>query len=358
MRTMGYVAVLLLLVACSGTNEPGQDLVNNSDVKITAGEQQVQPADEKSQPPADVVAKPDLGLPPGYLEFCLSDGDCSPWGLTCISESVADQDAFCSQVCAANEDCPETLLCKPKGEIQACRQASFCDLCQNDEQCGQDGRCIEDEEGTSFCSYPCKKDDPEGCGAGNFCNKVGVGLEDYFCFPMFGRCKGDGSHCTPCQDSDDCLKGHQCHENPTTFERYCAKVCQTKMDCPKGFGCHELPGEELPLCTLEVNELPVETCYKGNKDFCEPCMLDYECQSGLCYNYPVAGKYFCSFACDYDEYPQEGCPTGLFCVPNHGESGGKICAPSLAFGCQGFLNCIAVDCPKGEKCVSGFCQPK
>ena len=90
-------------------------------------------------------------------------------------------------------------------------------------------------------------------------------------------------------------------------------------------------------------------------------MDDYECSSGVCYNYPVANKYFCSFPCDYDKYPQmdnKGCPTGLFCIPNHGQSGGDICAPALAFGCQGFLNCVAVDCPKGEKCVDGFCEPK
>ncbi len=358
MKTLGAMLLLAALFACSSSNGVVEDTVTGGDVQIKIPDIPAGKIDERSQPDDTTSQKPDIGLPPGYLDFCLGDGDCAEWGLECIAESAADQDAFCSLSCESDDGCPEMLLCKKKGEAKACRPAVFCDLCQEDEQCAPNGRCIEDEAGATFCTYPCSKDDPEGCGAGNFCNKIGLGLEDYFCFPMFGTCKGDGSHCTPCQTTDDCLKGHNCHENPTTFEKYCAKICQTKMDCPKGFGCEDLAGEEFPLCTLEVDSVPVETCYQGNKDFCEPCNLDYECQSGVCYNYPVAGKYFCSFPCDYDEFPQEGCPTGLFCVPNHGESGGKICAPSLAFGCQGFLNCVAVECPMGEKCVEGFCQPK
>lgn len=359
MKTPWAILLLALLLACSSSREKLPDVVAGGDVQIKpSADIPAQQIDERSQPKDDTSAKPDIGLPPGYLDFCLGEGDCAEWGLQCIAESAVDPDAFCSLACETDEVCPEMLLCKQKGETKSCRLASFCDLCKNDEQCGPGGRCIEDEVGTTFCTYPCGKDDLDGCGAGNFCNKVGIGLEDYFCYPMFGTCKGDGSHCTPCQNSDDCLKGHLCHENPMTFERYCAKVCQTKMDCPKGFGCHDLAGEEFDLCTLEINDEPVQTCYQGNKGFCEPCSLDYECQSELCYNNDVSGKYLCSFGCDFDEFPTTGCPNGLFCVPNHGESGGKSCAPPTAFGCQGFLNCVAVECAMGEKCVEGFCQPK
>ncbi len=351
------VAAAFAMACSTSSNEMVND-ASASDVHIKPGDSTRPPEDKGVTPPEEVRAGPDVDLPPGYMDFCLADGDCAEWGLACFSSGAADQDAFCSKECTANGECPEKMLCKARGEKKVCQLAAFCDLCEDDEQCGAEGRCVEDETGAKFCTYPCAKDDPNACGAGNFCNKVGLGLEDYFCYPMFGAFKGDGSHCTPCQSTDDCLKGHQCHENPYTFERYCAKVCQTKMDCPKGFGCHELVGEEFPLCTLEVDGTPKETCYTGNKDFCEPCMDDYECQSGLCYNLPVANKYFCSFPCDFDEWPQEGCPIGLFCTPNRGQSGGKACAPGTAFGCQGFLNCVAVDCPKGEKCVGGFCQPK
>lgn len=363
MKTMRMAALMaaLTLVACSSTeggNVPA-DVQPDSGVSIKPGDTRTTPKDTGSGKVEDVPrAGEEVNLPPGYLDFCLSDADCEAWGLACFADGPADQEAVCSLECSANGDCPEMMVCKNKGETKICRTAGYCDLCEDDEQCGDNGRCIEDKTGASFCSYPCVKDDPESCGAGNFCNKVGQGLEDYYCFPMFGACKGDGTHCTPCQNDDDCLKGHECHENAYTFERYCGKICQVKTDCPKGFGCYELTGEDYPLCTLEVENNPVETCYKGNKGFCEPCMLNYECESGVCYNYAVANKYFCSFPCDPNEYPPEGCPSGLYCVPNHGESGGEICAPALAFGCQGFLNCVAVECVKGEKCVEGFCEPK
>lgn len=355
-----FLAFLLVasLNACSGT-EPQvvPDAGGDVTLKPGGGGDDAAPA-EVARPDDSRAVGDGSALPPGYFEFCLVDGDCGQWGLTCFSTGPSDQKAFCSAQCVANSDCPAGTLCKRWGEGKACQKASYCDQCDDDGQCGSKGRCVDDKSGGRFCTYPCKKDDLESCGAGHFCNKIGAGLEDYFCFPMFGACRGDGTHCTPCQSDDDCLKGHYCHENAYTFERYCAKMCTVSPDCPKGFFCHELVGEDFPLCTLEVDAQPVETCYKGNKDFCEPCLLDYECTSGVCYNYPVAQKYFCSFPCDDDKWPQGGCPSGLFCVPNHGESGGKICAPSPAFGCQGFLNCVAVTCAKGEKCVDGFCQPK
>jgi hypothetical protein len=318
-----------------------------------AGEQGGQP---------EAVETKDLGVevPPGYLEFCVLDADCAGYGLACYAEGPDDPKAFCSKPCESNADCPGMLVCKPKVDKMVCQLGEFCDYCEKDEQCGadEDHRCVKDKTGQGFCSMRCKKDKPETCAAGTICKKAGLGLEDYFCFPMFGVCKGDGTHCTPCQSDADCLKGLVCHENSYTFERYCAEICQVKSNCPKGFGCYELMGEKLPLCTLEVDGEPTETCYKENKAFCDPCMKNYECQLGVCYNYAVANKFFCTFPCDKEKYKGEGCPSGLFCAPNYGETGGMVCIPPTSWGCQGFLNCLGVDCEMGEKCVDGFCQPK
>jgi len=356
-----------LLLACSRDGK--EEVLPDSradDITIKPGDvtQKDTGEDPKSDVQKDDVAKmPDIGLPAGWLEFCITDNDCAEYGLQCITQGPVDLEPVCSKECEQNADCPEMLLCRKKGEISICLVAEFCDYCETDTQCAPDGACIKEKEkegivAHNFCSYPCKKDDPAACGAGNYCKKFGTGIEDYSCFPMFGACKGDGTHCMPCVSDDDCLKGHVCHENPTTFERYCGKICQVKVDCPKGFGCYDIVGEEYPLCTLEVDGEPLETCYKGNKDFCEPCMKDYECLDGLCYNLPVASKYFCSFNCDKQKWAPEGCPSGLFCAPNRGESGGEVCVPPTGFGCQGFLNCLGVDCPMGEKCIDGFCHPK
>ena len=364
-RALGLLLVLLFLGGCGNAGKetpvdsgPGPD---ETDVPVRWGD--TAPGGKDTETPLDQVAPQDTApgprLPPGYTEPCLTDGDCAEYGLECFSEGPTDMYAICSESCTLNGDCPDMMVCKKKGDDKICLVAGYCDECEDDSQCGDTSfRCIEDNSGMKFCSPKCIKDDKDSCDAGNLCKQVGVGLEEFFCFPMFGACKGDGSHCTPCQSDGDCSKGHECHENPYTHEKYCGRVCQTMQDCPKGFGCHELSGEQYPLCTMEIDDEPVETCYKGNKEFCEPCMKDYECTSDICYNYPVENKYFCAFPCDKSEWPVEGCPPGLYCAPNHGESGGDVCVPPTSWGCQGFLNCMQVECPKGEKCIDGFCEPK
>jgi len=300
-------------------------------------------------------------IPPGFLEFCITDADCADWGLNCYSLGPADPSPVCSQTCESSADCPDYMLCKAKGDNMICQLASYCDACGSDMSCGGAMICMEDEVGESFCSNKCVLDDLETCPPGHYCKKAGAGIENYYCYPLFGACRGDGSHCTPCQEDADCQKGLVCHTNETTAETYCATICQTDQDCAKGFGCHELTGEEFQLCTLEIEDAPVETCYKGNKEFCDPCMADYECESGVCYQYAVENNYHCAFECDLVQWPGDlqGCPPGLFCVPNFGASvAAEVCVPPGAWGCQGFLNCLGVDCPKGEKCAEGFCQPK
>lgn len=302
------------------------------------------------------LADVDVQAPEGFLQFCITDSECAAYGLTCFEAGGSDTSAVCTMKCETDADCPGTTICKEQGDEYVCLRAEYCDECASDLQCGGDLNCVEANDGQGFCSSACQLDNQDSCLPGDICRQVDSMLDSY-CFPLFGACKGDGTHCTPCQHDEHCLKGHVCHENPNTHEKYCGKVCQVKMDCPKGFGCYELAGERYSLCTLEIDAEPVETCYKGNKGFCEPCMKNYECQSDTCYNYPAENKYFCTFPCDNDEWPVEGCPPGLFCVPNYGESGGSVCGPPTAWGCQGFLNCMGVDCPMDETCLGGFCQP-
>lgn len=357
------LAAFLFACGGSGSGSAPEDIASDEpDIPVRTGDFVTTDLGNPDKEVQQDAEEPSVETPPGYNDPCFNNDDCSDFGLQCYSEGPAgsDMDSICSKECESAADCPEMMVCKRKGDFKICQLATYCDECSNDTQCGGDTyQCIEDQSGVSFCSPKCVKDDPESCSAGDYCKKVGTGFEEYFCYPMFGTCRGDGTHCTPCQSDNDCAKGHQCHENPYTHERYCAKTCQVKMDCPKGFGCVEdLVGETEALCTLDIDGEYVETCYKGNKNYCEPCLKNYECESGVCYNYPVANKYFCTFPCDTSTYPAEGCPSGLFCAPNHGESGGEVCVPPTAWGCQGFLNCMQVECDKGEKCTDGFCEPK
>ncbi|MBM4370438.1 MAG: hypothetical protein FJ098_02205 [Deltaproteobacteria bacterium] len=361
MRRMALVSSLLfVLTTCStGGGAGGGDAAPDAAALTDTARPADLPADRGGAADLDSAGP---GLPPGYLEFCITDADCADFGLQCFSLGPTDPTPLCSSPCASSADCPESMMCKAKGEETICQLAAYCDACTADAECGgATSACLEDKEGGRFCSSKCTLDDLETCAPGHYCKRIGSGLEDYYCFPLFGACRGDGSHCTPCQGDPDCQKGLVCHVNETTAESYCATVCQTDQECAKGFGCHELGGEAFHLCTLEIEGEPVETCYMGNKLFCEPCMADHECETGICYQYAVENNYHCSFACDEALWPGslKGCPPGLFCVPNHGPSvASKVCATPGAWGCQGFLNCLGVECAKGEKCVDGFCQPK
>ena len=353
---------LLTLGACSSGGGGAGD-VNAGDASIRG--------DASSTP--DRAVAPDQGrtgdnageipveTPPGYLEFCITDADCADWGLSCFSLGPTDPTPLCSEACETTADCPESMLCKAKGDDMICQLAAYCDACVADTDCGGAGMiCMEDEEDGAFCSTKCILNDQDSCSPGHYCKKIGEEIEDYYCFPQFGTCRGDGAHCSPCQGDVDCQKGLVCHTNEITAESYCATICQTDQECDNGFGCFELPGEEFQLCTLEIEGVPVETCYKGNKDFCDPCTAHYECDSEICYQYAVENKFHCAFECDLARWPGalDGCPSGLFCVPNHGGGGPDVCVPPGAWGCQGFLNCLGVECQKGWKCVEGFCESK
>jgi len=357
-----FLSVLLLsLSACSsgGGGGPAADVPGGVDTP-PAGEIAGNPDTGADQGSGGDDTGGQTEIPPGYLQFCITDVDCADWGLSCFSLGPADPTPICSLACGSTTDCPDSMICKAKGDEKICQLAGYCDACEAEKDCGG-MLCMEDEAGGSFCANKCTLDDQGACPPGHYCKKSGTGIEDYYCYPLFGTCRGDGSHCTPCQGDVDCQKGLICHTNETTAESYCATICQTDQECAKGFGCHELVGEEFQVCTLEIDGEPVETCYKGNKEFCDPCMADYECDTGVCYQYAVESKFHCAFECDLVEWPGnlDGCPPGLFCVPNHGPSvGAEVCVPPGAWGCQGFLNCLGVDCPKGESCSEGFCEPK
>ncbi|GEM_PF-2412398 len=313
------------------------------------------------QASSEGIVQQDLGretiaTPPGYFEFCITDVDCEFYGLSCIGTQESQDDGFCSKICTQSLDCPLGLVCKRSGPQTACQVPQYCDRCTSSSQCAPGMKCVKGEDGLSFCSTPCSLKESGTCPTGHICRRSDTSGTAYHCYPQFGACSGDGAHCAPCQTTNDCIVDHVCHENPVSAEKYCAKICKDPGECPTGSGCFELVGEPQMLCTLEVSETPAETCFNGTKQFCVPCLFDFECDSGTCYPAPEGNGQYCTFACNVTKYPETGCPPGLFCVP--GAEDTKVCAPPPSWGCAGFLDCQGVQCPMGEKCRGGFCSPK
>lgn len=292
----------------------------------------------------------------GFLAFCSHDDNCAIYGLKCFTTGAGDPDPVCSMECQQTSDCPAGLLCKYKAGARICYRAAYCDLCTTSVGCGEGMKCLDDDNGNKYCANACDISDPSTCEKGSFCISDKEGI---WCRPVFGACREDGKQCSRCRLDKDCGEGMLCHLNERTGETYCAKICQTEQECPPKFGCHQLLGESVELCTLEFDGQPAETCEQGTKSFCQPCLFDQECGTGVCFQHPVEKRYACSFACDTARWPGEGCPPGLYCSKNYGTStAAKVCMPPGSWGCQGFLNCKGVNCQAGEVCKEGFCGPK
>ena len=152
-----------------------------------------------------------------------------------------DQDptAYCTGVCANDNDCPLDFRCGTDYDMKKkCLRRSLCTECTVDANCGGEFPvCIPTKDGTSrYCSKPCTSTGDCGgvqnsalaCGATT--NAAGAAISA--CMHKFGSCVGQGNICDPCRTKADCAKsGSECAENPSTLERFCTKSCKTDTDC-------------------------------------------------------------------------------------------------------------------------------
>lgn len=349
-------AVLLILGACSSPADKTVDIVP----EVAAPVDQVEPADvpvadiQPDAGQAEVADVPPMDVPDvfktgisakGYGEYCTSQADCAPYLLGCFNNGPEDVKPLCSKTCKSNMDCPEYFVCKHKPGTQAdmniCMDAVFCSECQADVQCELPGMvCVDGAkaEAGKFCSYKCTPG-ALTCPAGASC-AFSEKLQDWYCQPKYGFCKGDGTLCSPCELQQDCAEGFYCFDTFYSDEVFCTKKCGEHTSCDAGWGCFMLEqGSTDGICLrLDKSGGAALTCFAGTQDVCWECKRDLDCKEGLaCYVGPDGIGFYCSPECTADEQ----CPQGMKCTSSWdwgtGQIKGYYCAMKSGNTCADWL---------------------
>ena len=252
------------------------------------------------------------------------------------SQSTEDVTEDSADPCLSDPTAPG---CEPTGN------GELCDACSADSDCGENGRCVADARGTTFCSFQCGYFGDNTCPNDYYCKQFGNSPLEFFCWPLVGVCEEDGLDCSPCKTTGDCADDLVCIE-PLGDILFCARPCEGDGTCPySGTGCGHLDGFAGSLCLPIIDGAPTAKCGARPMDFCEPCRTNGQCKTGVCVDSPNIGS-ICSKSCSAND----DCPSGTDCVQG-------ACVPPIAHGCQGFLSCFGVECQSSEVCHRGFCIP-
>ncbi|MFH1531163.1 MAG: hypothetical protein ABIK09_10585 [Pseudomonadota bacterium] len=110
-------------------------------------------------------------------------------------------------------------------------------------------------------------------------------------------------------------------------ETFCSKACDDGV-CPGDTACVNGGPAGAPVCYPTWNGNPVPSCYVETEEFCNACIKDFNCQSGICYySYGGADGGFCSHEC----VMATDCPEGMSCTARYdlydNSLAGYACAP-------------------------------
>ncbi|MCA9522047.1 MAG: hypothetical protein KC609_13795 [Myxococcales bacterium] len=279
---------------------------------------------------SDGVCKPKFGSKPAG-SGCGSNSECS-LGLSCVNK-------LCTKSCSSNTDCPEPTECravKPGDTAKICQNKSYCSSCSTDADCGSGNKCHKDKNNAGFCSYSCT-DSGKSCPGGHECKNFSDGGKSvWYCYPLDGACKGDGTVCATCGSDSDCASGHFCYSDPATTEKYCTRYCEKVEDCGSPsveVECVQPEGASKMQCRPKPTsnvQGAMGTCFAGKTKLCGYCEDDSWCNSEIALNgktYKATcfvaltgdsgkkedGSNICTIDCSNDPTI---CPSGFNCVTN------------------------------------------
>lgn len=208
-----------------------------------------------------------------------------------------------------------------------------------------------------------------GCPGGYYCNEAALCAPcdtALYCGPSCSPCGGttpfcinlNGRHeCVECREDTDCQPGYQCNQDTNTcFE------CNKDEDCERGEYCDlsegvcttcdssdQCAGSSCNCCPTGSNGLQMQCApvAPAGPPVCAECLTDAECPGGVCdlttgHCAKVLEPNRSPAACGPERKP---CPEGRpYCIP------GPLGA--ACFECRWDL-----DCPDGNYCNSGLCEP-
>ena len=355
--------------------------------------------------PGPIFVGYDVGEPTGIATVpirvarhsCQSDDECPP-GRYCGDTGT------CVEPCVDDSNCADDEIC----EDGACEDAP--PLCSSDGECEMGDYCVG-----GYCLPPCPpdgndgcsgNDDVDGCDAEACCGgyhgesppcvrdsqcEDGYICDDGVCEPpdtpcdvscpdgevcIDGTCEPPGNPCSEdseCNGGEVCVDGH-CHEGEPPCEGEDCPPCTWDADCPGGELCLDgtcHPAEPPVPCDNNGDCPANQVCEGGYCDGKETCDDDADCPNGsacddtvdLCVPehppIPCDGSGDCPSGdtCENGTCTPPGtcqddddCYGDNVCVDNGGV---ELCVPPHPpIPCDG-----AGDCPSGDACDSGFCQP-
>ncbi|MEM9067758.1 MAG: S1 family peptidase [Myxococcota bacterium] len=251
--------------------------------------------------------------------------------------------------------------------------------CVEDSECvGETCRVVEEGAGT-ICTVACNPLQPLlGCPLDMYCASQGSSCEG-LCAPGGAGTLENGADCTdnteclsakcvdpgdgrrrcldPCLgDGGDCLAGEACAApvgacgacvaaDIVAGDRGLGEPCDVDDECGSSL-CFE--DEGLTYCSRECADdegcgdgfhCRVDRCVRGPRgDVGDRCVANEDCGSGICA--AIDDRRWCTAFCEGDDE----CPEGLSCVDTGSAS---VCAPDLSL--------VGEDCTVNEDCATGLC---
>jgi hypothetical protein len=230
-------------------------------------------------------------------------------GFSCFAQDKCDPQAFCSQTCTTDLDCPANYWCETTTDStgksqQVCTPRGRCDPCATDDACQatylqSDYVCAHDNIGGRFCAETCNTTNDclkpynaelasgatEYLGDFETCQQDGTSSRQV-CTPLTGAChgksaiseiSGNGQVCSPCRlgipsdcsaatqagctigsganqacypclsgQTSDCSFSEFCHAVTVPGEEYCSQPCFVGLSYPGSSGAGNYSGDTCP----------------------------------------------------------------------------------------------------------------
>ncbi|HKY35705.1 MAG TPA: hypothetical protein VJN18_07200 [Polyangiaceae bacterium] len=198
---------------------------------------------------------------PGALYTACPDGDECLDSTLCLSAGPGDLDAYCTIDCSTDGDCLPGYYC---GSL---RRPPCEDMCGFQGQ-PENPRCVPTDQIGEGLPYQCSE----------------LGITRSVCRQR--------DFCTSCQSDADCLAvPNQICARDASGNKICTRLCDP--------GAKSCPWGNAAECDLFDTELGEATCShrygacRGNGAVCEPCTIDADCPSGVCYGQQFTGERWC-----------------------------------------------------------------
>lgn len=177
-----------------------------------------------------------------FGSFCNKNGDLDCKSRICVKPSPNAINRICSQKCDATKTCPSNYKCDNKLQICVSNggDKKIGEACITSKDCSA-GICFSNSAGKQFCTQICAQN--EQCPQSYECRVVTFGQR--YCMPKLAKKRKIGE---PCPNGSTECESNNCLTDPIKGRTFCSRVCDAKKPCPTPMICNKLT-EQVSFCT-------------------------------------------------------------------------------------------------------------